>query len=277
MTKNFGILAYPAKHSLSPVMHNAAFRELNIDAQFGVFEISENEFSDFIERVKHEPISGLAVSLPYKENIVFQLNKVGGDAKKIAAVNTVVNKGGFLYGYNTDFIGSNMALNEVEPDLKDKKVTILGAGGASRAICYGLLKEGAKVSIYNRTKKRAENLAKEFSKMFETEVKSGDLKEIVKCEKGDILIQASSIWLTSSKIDAELQIPAGLVEKFDTIMDIVYSPLITPLLKTAKKLNKRVITGDKMLLYQAVSQFELFTNEKAPIKLMQKVLRENIH
>src|SRR3989338_5066305 len=152
MTKKYGILAYPAKHSLSPVMHNAAFKALALDAEYGVFEVPENELPAFMEQVKHEPIDGFSVSLPYKEVMLNYMNEVDEDARKIGAVNTVVNRGGVLYGYNTDFIGSNRALEEVCGDLNDRKAVVLGAGGAARAIIYGLLKEGSEVVVVNRNK-----------------------------------------------------------------------------------------------------------------------------
>ena len=120
MTKKYGILAYPAKHSLSPVMHNAAFKALAVDAEYGVFEVPENELPAFMEQVKHEPIDGFSVSLPYKEVMLNYMNEVDEDARKIGAVNTVVNRGGFLYGHNTDFIGSNTALEEGGGDFNER-------------------------------------------------------------------------------------------------------------------------------------------------------------
>ena len=160
MIKKFGILANPAKHSLSPVMFNAAFQANGIDAEYGVFEISENQLACYMEQVKHEPISGLSVSLPYKEVIIEYLNQVDDDVRKIGACNTVLNKGGLLYGFNTDYKGSNAALKNIIGDLKDKKIVIIGAGGAARAVAYGVMKEGANVHIFNRKKSKADSIAR---------------------------------------------------------------------------------------------------------------------
>lgn len=275
MTKQYGILAYPAKHSLSAVMQNAAFKALGIDAQYGLFEIPENELADFMKQVRHEPISGLSVSLPYKQVILEYLDEIHEDARKIGAVNTVMNNGGFLHGYNVDFIGAIRALEEVCGSLKGKRVTVLGAGGAARAICYGLLKEGAKVSIYNRDVEMAEKLAREFSEMFGVDVKYGSLGETSKAS-GDILIQATSIWMTASDSKLEDLISLEALGRFDIVMDIVYVPLKTPLIKAAAELGKKIITGDKMLLYQGMEQFKLWIGKEAPIQVMRNALEKNL-
>lgn len=246
--KLYGILGFPAKHSLSPVMHNAAFKALGIDARYDVFEIPKNELASFIKRVKEEPIYGLSVTAPYKGDVMKHLDKIDEDARKIGAVNTVVNRDGVLIGYNTDFIGATEALKETVGPLKNKKIVIVGAGGASKAIVYGLQKEGAKVSVFNRTKNR--------------DGVDGDLKDMLKTD-GNILIQATSVLFSVSP---------EFIKKFDVVMDIVYKPLITPLLKTAQDLGKKIITGDKMLLYQGIAAFKLWTEKEAPIEVMWKAI-----
>jgi shikimate dehydrogenase len=288
MTQQYGILAFPAKHSLSPVVFDAAFKAIDTDSQFGFFEIPENELGDFMDRMKAGKVSGLSVSLPYKEMILNYMDQVSEDAKKIGAVNTVVNRDGVFYGYNTDFVGSSQALKEAVGDLKNKQVVILGAGGAARAVIYGLLKEGANVlGILNRTLDHAEKLAKEFSEMFGVEIKafsSENLantlsfqKELIQAET--ILIQTTSLWTLQPDITAaesEKFCPAEYVKYFSTVMEIVYKPLFTPLLKTARALGKKIITGDKMFLYQASEQFKLFTGKEAPMEVMRKTLNENL-
>lgn len=263
--KKYGILAYPAKHSLSPAMHNAAFRELKMDSEYRVYEIPEPEFGDFLKTVKHEPISGLSVSLPYKEVIFKHLNVVDEDVKKIEACNTVFNKGGILYGYNTDHVGSNMALEEVVGNLNGAQVCVMGAGGAARAIVYGLKKSGADVVIVNRSQEKAQKLAEEMG------ASVGDLS----CS-GDILIQATSVWTLNPDTSLEEFAPREFVSGFDIVMDIVYKPLSTPLLAMAADIGKQVVTGEKMLLYQGVKQFEIWTGEKAPVEVMREALILNL-
>ncbi len=261
MTKKYGILAFPVNHSLSPLIHNAAFKERGIDGEYGVFEVNEIGLQNFMEFVKAEPISGLSVSLPHKVNIMQYMHVIDDDAKSIGAVNTVLNNRGTLYGYNTDFAGSNAALGEI----KGKKFAILGAGGAARAIVYGILKEGGAATVYNRSFDKAKKLADDLG------AKAGDFSNI---QGGDVLIQATSIWI-HDPLATEI-VPSSVVEKFDTIMDIVYSPLKTPLLELAESLGKKVITGDKMFLHQAAKQFEIWTDQKAPVELMQKLLADNL-
>ncbi len=278
MIKTYGILAYPAGHSLSPVVHNAAFKALGIDAQYGVFEIPDTELSQFIENARNEPISGLSVSLPYKEDILRYIDVLDEDAKKIGAVNTVVNKTGFLYGYNTDFIGAVDALKEVFSDAKKVNAVVFGAGGAARAVIYGILKNGGKVScIVNRTKENAEKLAKEFSEMFGIEIVGLGLDDVKK--DGNVFINTSSIWTLNKTADfSEIgkYFTDEYLKNFECFMEIAYNPLMTPFIKKAQELKQKYITGDKMFLYQAVKQFEIFTEQKAPVGVMKKTLELNL-
>ena len=274
MTKQYGILAYPAKHSLSGVMQNAAFKAMGMDAQYGLFNIPENQIPEFMEQVKHDPLSGLSVSLPYKQLVMNYMNKVDEDAEKIGAVNTVVNKGGFLYGYNADYLGSNQALTEAAGSLRDKKVVILGAGGAARAVVYGLLKEGADVTICNRTESTARELADYFGGIFGVNVDSGGIGMIAEIDKADILINTTSLWMVKEGAVVEDLIPVEYLEKFDLVEDIVYVPLKTPLIKAAESLGKKILTGEKMLLYQGAVQFKLWTGKEAPVEVMRKALSQ---
>lgn len=288
MAQRYGILAFPAGYSLSPDIHNAAFKALNIDAEYDVFDVPEDRFKDFMKCLKIDPVSGLSVSLPYKENVLNYMHVLDEDSEKIGAVNTVVNRNGVFHGYNTDFIGSNRALEEAEGDLKGKNVVILGAGGASRAIIYGLLKAGANVvGILNRNKERADALAEEFSKMFKVNIGSDSLDDLAKrkpfskkLEKGNsILIQTTSIWTIMPDMGEEEVnefCPKEYVQVFSTVMDIVYNPKMTPLLKIAKNLKKKIVSGDRMFLHQAFEQFKLWTGQEPPVAVMEKALKSKL-
>lgn len=280
MTKKYGILAFPAAHSLSPVMFNAAFKALNIDAQYGIFEVAPENLSDFMKDVLSENIHGLSVSLPHKEMIMKLIERISPDSQKIGAVNTVVNKGTYFEGHNTDFIGSNQALIESIGPLKDKKAVVIGAGGAARAIIYGLLKENAEVLIVNRSPEKGQKMVEEFDSLFGAKISAISHEEALKTfPTGDILIQATSIWTLKKELTEEEILhfcPAEWIANFDTVMDIIYRPLMTPLLTTAKKLGKKIITGEKMLLYQAAEQFKIWTGEKAPLQVMREALDGNL-
>jgi shikimate dehydrogenase len=278
--KQYGILAYPAKNSLSPAICNAAFKEFGIDGQYDVFEIPKDELDEFIKRVRVEPIFGLSVSSPYKQEIMRYLDEISDDAREISAVNTVVNKNGVLYGDNTDFIGSTMALEEVVGDLKNKTCVVLGAGGAALAIAYGLLKKGAYVRIKDRTRSKADDIAFKFGKMFGDKIRSDSIESM---EHGNIFINATSIWHKNPNLTPD-NLPSfcnlDYLKNFEVVMDISYNvgmtnfkdPFITPLLMRAKEAGNKIITGDRMLLYQAAEQFKLWTGKDAPIEAMEDAL-----
>lgn len=279
MFQKYGILAYPARHSLSPVVHNAAFKAMDIGAEYETFEVAEEDIGDFIKQVKSLPISGFSVSLPYKELILDYLDEIDEDVRKIGACNTVVNRNGILYGFNTDYQGAVLALKEVVEGLNGRSAVILGAGGSSRAIAYGLMKEGAKVMIFNRTEQKARQIAEDFGKIFKGEIWGGGLIDIWKIEESDILIQATSVWMLDSSFSEDPirgLLTAEFVDKFKVVMDIVYKPLMTPLIKMAMDLEKMVVMGDKMLLYQAAEQFRLWTGMEAPLEVMAGALGGNL-
>ncbi|MEK7672797.1 MAG: shikimate dehydrogenase [Patescibacteria group bacterium] len=277
--KKYGILAYPAKHSLSPVMHNAAFKELGIEAEYEIFEIAEDGLAEFFERVRNEPISGLSVSLPYKETIMEFLDEVDENAANVGAVNTVLNRDGKLYGFNTDYLGAIEALKESVGQLSGKSAVIMGAGGTARAIIYGLLKEGVDVrAILNRNQEKALNMTEDFYKLFEKKIEIGELGPVNRPE-ADILIQATSIWTLNPDItEEEIKkfCPKEYLEKFEVVMDVVYKPLITPVLDMANELGLTTITAEKMLLYQAVEQFKLWTKKEAPVDVMRRALNDSL-
>jgi len=292
MIKKYGILAYPAKHSLSPVMYNAAFKKLGIDATYEIFEIEPDKLAEFLQDIKNgkRQISGLSVSLPHKEAVIKYLDWISGDARKIGAVNTILNKDGKLSGFNTDFEGATKSLEEAmfggnelknKNCLKNKKIIIIGAGGACRAIAYGLLKKGAEIIILNRTVEKAEKIADDFGKLFEVGIKVGRIDEIINYDF-DILIQTTSIWLTE-RTDTKI-IPDEFFKKMQMehkkkdkliVMDVVYKPLMTPLLREASKYGGKIVTGDKMLLNQAITQFEILTDRKLPLETVKLAL-ENL-
>ncbi len=152
MYKTFGIIGDPISHSLSPSMHNTAFRELKIKAVYGAFEVKRENLKEAVEGIRALNIKGISVTIPHKSSIFEFLDEVDPIALEIGAVNTVINKDGKLKGYNTDWIGVLKAFENRRIDIKERKVVIIGAGGASRAIIYAMKKGGAKeIEVYNRT------------------------------------------------------------------------------------------------------------------------------
>ncbi len=263
----YGILASPAGHSLSPAMHNVAFKNLGIDAYYYAFDIAENELDDFMTGLNDGGVCGLSVSLPYKEKIITYLDEIDEDSKAIGAVNTIKNVDGKLYGYNTDWQGALKALELGDlTNLLGKKCVVLGAGGACRAIVYGLKKMGAEVWILNRDVEKAQMLAQEFDCSF------GALTDFAQIE-AEVVVQTTSAWL--SEPDAQL-VPKEALKPNMIVMDIVYKPLLTPLLKDAQEQGCKIITGEKMLLLQAEEQFKIWTGKDAPLQPMAQILAQKL-
>lgn len=264
MTQHFGVVGHPISHSLSPTMFAAAFWEYNLDADCEKYDIDPAKLGEFLERVRSEPIAGLSVTIPHKETIVPLLNAVDEKAKIIGAVNTVVNKEGKLKGYNTDWQGALKAIEEVT-DLSGKTVVVLGAGGAAAAIVYACRRAGATVIVLNRTEDKAKELADRFGCGY------GRLDEILQ-HKSDILVHTTSVGMTPNT--GVSLVPPEYYRRGMVVMDIVYIPLETKLVKEARAVGCKIIPGYKMLLYQAEKQFELWFKKKPPVEKMEKALLE---
>ena len=163
-TKIYGLLGDPVKHSFSPLMHNAAFKDLKIDACYAAFKVKTDHIEKALNGIRVLNISGINVTVPHKSSVISHLDEVTPLAKKIGAVNTVLNKNGYLTGTNTDISGFVRSLGDLQFSPKNKKVGLLGAGGSARAVLAGLADAGVRqILIHNRTQSRAENLVKEFS------------------------------------------------------------------------------------------------------------------
>ena len=265
MYKVFGIIGDPVSHSLSPAMHNAALRELGIKGVYGAFQVKRESLKEAIEGIRALNISGVSVTLPHKEAVIPFIDFVDEVAQKIGAVNTILNKEGRLLGYNTDWIGVLRSFEERGINVEGKRVSILGAGGASRAVIFALKKAGAKeICIYNRTFDKAKALAEEF------DCNAYPWEELSKAE-GDIIIQTTSVGLKSF----ESPVPKEIFKNFKVAMDIVYLPLKTKFLQDAEKYCE-TIDGLRMLLHQGVEQFKLFTGLNPPVKVMERVLYEEV-
>ncbi len=260
------IIGDPVEHSLSPAMHNAAYEALGIEDKF-VFvaaRIKPEQLRQAVESVRTLGIHGLTVTIPHKVDILNYLNNIDETAKKIGAVNTVVNNEGILTGYNTDWLGVITPIKNILPNIKNKKAAVIGAGGASRAMIYGLVKEGANVKIFNRTLDKARQLAEEF------ECEADSLDAISQVRDYDIVLNSTTLGM-GDKI-SESPLPADLLNDKQLVFDAVYTPYQTRFLKEAEMKGAKIIHGVEMLLHQGVAQFELYTGVKAPVETMKKIL-----
>jgi len=272
-TKGCGIIGDPIEHTMSPVMHNAAFKNKDVDYVYLAFRVKKEELSRAIEGMRALDIRGLNVTIPHKVAVIQFLDELDPLADKIGAVNTIVNNGGVLKGYNTDATGFLQALRERGIEPKGKRVVILGAGGASRAISFILADRGSHLVILNRLLELdwAKELANRISQIFTREVEALELnKENLSrvLGKADILVNATSVGM-SPDIN-ETPVTSALLKPNLVVYDIVYNPIKTRLQREAEVAGATVISGLNMLVWQGALAFEKWTGLKAPVELMKQ-------
>jgi len=275
--KLYGLIGNPVSHSLSPNMHNAAFKKLDIDAAYLPFQVQKARLKEAISSLKKEGIAGFNVTIPFKSECMRYLDSVDPLAKMIGAVNTVLVKGGRLIGKNTDYAGF---LKSLRQDLnfspKDKPVFILGAGGGARAVAFALASKGCQaIFVCDVKAQKAKALAGEVKKGFcKIKAQSCALKEISYLIKDcRLLVNCTPLGMNDKD---PLPIDTRLLHKGLMVYDIIYTPLKTRLIKAAEKRSLKATGGVGMLLYQGVIAFELWTGKKAPVALMKKELLDSL-
>jgi len=268
----YGILGFPAKHSLSPAMHNAAFRALKINAEYKLFEVEPEELDYFLDKLDKNDIQGLNITVPYKEKILdfVTLDSESFYLKQIKAVNTIVKKDNIWKGFNTDIPGFSKHLKE-HFDPTNKKVAILGAGGAGRAVAYVLADSGAKeIAIFDIDKSKSKNVTDMIKGLFPNSgISSVDNIAQLDLKGKDLLVNATPIGLKES--DSCL-VSAGMLHKSLFVYDLIYNPPETKLLKIAKEQGATVSNGLGMLLYQGMLSFQIWTGQEAPREVMERAL-----
>jgi len=272
-TRVCGIIGDPIEHSLSPVMHNAAFEELNLDFVYVAFRIRREKLRDALIGARSLNILGLNVTMPHKNAVMRYLDETDSTARSIGAVNTILNDEGRLTGYNTDGIGALKALKENGITPNGKKLLLLGAGGAGKAIAFHVAQEAEELVILNRTPQKAKKLAEVLRREFNKKINGNALStKIVKEElrDADIIVNATSIGMHPN-IDQSLVSQSSLRPDL-CVMDIVYNPLETKLEKDAKAVGAKVVCGIDMLVYQGAASFEIWTNHPAPVKMMKQAV-----
>jgi len=270
-TRVCAIIGDPVEHSLSPVMHNAAFKKLGLNLVYVAFTVTTKELKDAVLGARSLGLLGLNVTMPHKNAVMRYLDETDSTAKAIGAVNTILNDQGKLIGYNTDGNGAMRALKENGISTDGKKMLILGAGGAAKAIAFQAAREVEELVIVNRTSGKAEKLAEVLRKKFGNKVKGGALSvEVLKEElkTADILVNATSVGMHP---DVNMSpVPSDLLRSDLSVMDIIYNPLETKLVADAKSVGAKVVSGLEMLLYQGAIAFEIWTNCPAPVEVMKR-------
>lgn len=262
-----GIIGNPVEHSLSPAIHNAAYRESGLNYVYLAFGV--NDVAGAIRGMRALNIRGLSVTVPHKIEVMAYLDEIDPVARQIGAVNTVVNDQGCLKGSNTDWLGFVRSL-EVYTPIQDKRVVILGAGGAARAVAFGVKQRNGKLTILNRVEEvtMAQALANELDCAW------GDLTQLDAITAADIVINATSVGMHPHV--AQTIIATRHLRPAQIVYDVVYNPLETRFLREAKAVGCQVAPGYEMLLLQGVAQFELWTGQPAPVDLMRTILKDRL-
>ncbi len=272
-TELYGIIGNPVRHSLSPAMHNAAFAAIEMNSAYVPLEVTDIEQG--MLGLRALGLKGVSVTIPHKEAVIPFLDEIDPVAEKIGAVNTLLfrkdggkeNKGRVIVcGYNTDWLGANTALAE-KVNLQKSRVLVIGAGGSAKAVGFGLLQAGAEVIIANRTAKTGQALADWLDCPF---VPLEDVAGI----SADVLINTTSVGMEPD--NEGIVVSPSILSGFSVVMDIVYAPLETRLLREAKAAGCQTIDGLSMLLYQGIAQFEIWTGGRPPQHIMRSALEEEL-
>ena len=272
-TRLCALLGDPVEHTMSPAMHNAAFRKLGLDYVYLPFRVSAADLPNAVNGMRALNAAGFNVTIPHKVAVIPRLDGLDPLAERIGAVNTVVNCDGELRGYNTDASGFIQALlhQGVEPD--DKNIVVVGAGGAARAIGYILAEHDAHLTILNRREEIewAEDLAEMLTDDFGRRVSVMELcfdNLATALDTADILVNATSLGMSPAADNSP--VPAELLRPGLVVFDVVYNPVKTRLLLEASEAGARTISGIDMLAWQGALAFEKWTGKTAPLDLMRK-------
>lgn len=269
-TQLCGVIGDPVAHSLSPALHNAAFSHLKLDFVFLAFRVKAVELQNAMQGMRGLGIRGLNVTMPHKTAVIRYLDDVESNVKFLASVNTILNEDGRLVGFSTDGVGALHALRENGVNPAGKKVLLLGAGGAAKAIAYTLAQEVEALCILNRVAEKAAVLADNLNRLFGKKIVGGALSPSAvqkNLQEAEILVNATSVGMHPN-VNQSLVAPDWLKPDL-TVMDIVYNPLETRLAKDAKAAGAKVISGVEMLLYQGAASFEIWTGHVAPTEVMR--------
>lgn len=280
-TKLYGLLGKTLSHSISPSLHNNGFRDLDLNAIYLMLEVKDQDLGEYIQSLKNLGFAGWNVTIPYKEEIIPYLSGFSSLARDAEAVNTVLNRRGRLTGYNTDVIGFQRQIEEAGFPVKGKRAVVIGAGGAAKAVIASLIQLGlSQITIVNRTFEKAENLAETFKEKDEKiefiakALEEDEYKKVVK--NSELIVNTTPIGMYSHEGD-KLVINPEYLNEHQFVVDLIYNPLKTELLKEAEKRGAQIGNGLPTLIYQAEASFKLWTKEMPNKKKWKKIGEEAVH
>ncbi len=277
-TKLTGLIGHPIKHTFSPFIHNISFELNGLDYIYLPFDVPSSNLKTALKGIVSLGIKGLNVTIPHKENIMLIMNDVSEEASIIGSINTIVNDMGKLTGYNTDVNGIYETLVDYKEEINGSEVSVVGAGGAARAVIYSLIRyfKPSRIYLINRTEQRAESLKNYFiDKMkfdsFKTlELFPPDLVEVFGNSK--LIVNATSVGMFPESDDIITTLGSSFTKE-QIVFDLVYNPPQTALLKLAASRGAITLDGLKMLVFQAAKSFELWTGEQMPVEKVYKSLQ----
>jgi len=270
-----GVIGNPVKHSLSPVILNAAFREAKMNWVYTAFETPEEKLADAISGIRALGIAGLSVTMPHKASVCPLLDEISDSAKTLQAVNCIVNDAGNLKGHNTDGDGFLDAVkHDAGMDVAGKKVLVIGSGGSARSIIHSLGKAGVReIAVMNRTKKKAFD-ALELAGPVGRYVEENEISEVV--SEADLVINATPIGMSDTEDITNFPVEPNLFTKGQLAVDLIYHPISTPWMKALRDRKVEAHGGLSMLIFQAARAFKLWTGKEAPVDAMRKAALDEI-
>ncbi|MFP3392122.1 shikimate dehydrogenase [Brevibacillus sp. SIMBA_040] len=274
-TQLVGLFGHPVSHSQSPMMHNAAFAEMGLGFAYVAFDVDPADLEDAVRGIRALGLKGINVTIPHKVAIMPMLDEIDPLAKRIGAVNTVVINDGRLIGYNTDGMGYVRSLVEETGIVLDQQiVTMVGAGGAARAVAFTLAEKGVKeIRIMNRSRERAQILAEHVGTIVPTKiVEQGDGMDAI--ADSSLLINTTSIGMLPNV--QEMPVPPEWLHNQLTVSDLIYNPLETRLLGEARAIGATVHSGVGMFVNQGALAFELWTGQQAPTDAMREIVLQQL-
>lgn len=277
MTLQTGIFGYPIGHSISPAMHRAAFARAGVDASYDAWETHPDALADAVAKLRGDEYLGANVTIPHKRAAMAHLDEIDPAAREIGAVNTIVKRGGRLFGTNTDAGGFIESLrSESGFDPRGADVTLIGAGGAARAAAFALAKAGVRtLTIANRTPERADALASEIIALGVSASGIGlDSPQFPNaCADSALIVNSSSVGMLGGPAPGASPVPTGAIGRGCVVYDMVYNPSLTPLLAQAANAGARTVGGLPMLVHQGAAAWSLWTGLDAPVDAMFEAAR----
>jgi shikimate dehydrogenase len=274
-TKILCIIGHPISHTMSPLMHNIALNDLNLDYVYVAFDVTPKNLRHALNGIRALNIRGMNVTIPHKETILSYLDSIDPIAQKIGAVNTIKLEDGRIYGKNTDAEGFIRAIEDANIDISEMDVLLLGSGGAAKAVSYALIQKISKLTILNRTKPKATELANKLKKESEIPIFAKKLEETTindEIQNVDLVVNATPVGMYPSQQESILS--SNMLHQDLIVFDLIYNPLETKLIKDARKVGCKTINGLDMLISQGALAFEWWTDKKPNINLMKRKVIE---